>query len=261
MPRNVVHNINGVYYLNDDLSTKEECIEGIIEYGQDIIIKPTIETNGGHNIVKVNKGELNRQYIEEQFDLYGCNFACQEVVKQHPALASFNDSSINTIRISTYMNFKKEVKVLYALQRFGNKGSVVDNASSGGRYCGINKEDGSVLRIVHRDVVFKTEPMDDSVTEFIPCFDKIKRAVIGMHYQLPQFGLIAWDISVDPEEHITLIEYNFFPGYDMSQCCVGPVFEEEDLTELMTHVSNIKLSQENRIKVEFQDKPGYIRYM
>lgn len=148
------------------------------------------------------------------------------------------------------------VKIVSAVQRFGMNGAVKDNASSGGRFVGI-REDGSYMRDIHRFAQLKTEKLADSVAQSVPFWEKIKEAVCEMHYQLPQFGFISWDISVDAGGHLYLIEYNFRQSYELPQECVGPLFSKEDLEEIMGHISKAKLTFKTGVMVSYDEKPGY----
>ena len=260
LPETVVCNCNGIMY--DGLWNKIDlslAVQKIMQCQEDLIVKPTWETNGGKGVDKIFAEGRNERDVVVLLDKYKKNFVIQKVVSQHSDMASFNQSSINTLRISTYLNAQGKVKVLQAVQRFGMKGSVKDNASSGGRFVGVNP-DGTYKREIHRFGEIKTEPLGKEVAFKVPCWKKIQETVCELHYQLPQFGFISWDICVTPEEHLVLIEYNFRQSYELPQECVGPIFSEEDLTDILNQVCKYKLEWEVGLKLEYPQKYGFNMY-
>ncbi len=258
IPEYVTYCDNGRYYLPEDrLCTREESIESILQLKEDVIIKPTIDSWHGRGVVKVSANELTREHIEELYKKYGNNFTVQKVIIQHPYLAAFNPTSVNTIRITTYQDFNGNVKVLYASQRFGGKGKVYDNADDpkgSGGFCPI-QPDGTVKREIHRYRNLKTTPLDESVPGIIPCYDKVVAAVKFLHTRFPQFGIIGWDMTVTPDGHPLVIEYNFAPGLGTGQLAHGPMFSKEDLDEIMERViKNGKQKYVSKLEVSYSDR-------
>lgn len=257
MPETIVCCANGRYFKgNDFLCNKQAAIDEVCSYGKDFIIKPTLDSCHGQGICKIRGSEINQSKILQLFNDYGEDFTIQKVVIQHPDLAAYNPTSVNTIRITTYQDFEGKVKVLYASQRFGSKGKVYDNAddpNGDGGFCVIN-DDGTVNREVHHYRNMKITRLDDSIQGVTPCFDKVKAAVLYLHTLFPQFALIGWDMTVTPEGHPLMIEYNFAPGLGTCQLAHGPMFSKEDLDEIMERLKNCYITYLPRQRVVFPNK-------
>lgn len=107
LPECEVYNCNGVFYngkTNVRIS-REQAVKMILSCKDNLIIKPTWESNGGKGVELVECCKLNEDSICTLFENYNNrNFTLQHLVKQHADLSSFNPTSVNTIRISTYMN-------------------------------------------------------------------------------------------------------------------------------------------------------------
>lgn len=256
LPEAYVKCINSIYFIGEENCTESEAAQYLIANKLTPIFKPSVESNQGKGVCKVECGNATEEELLTLFRSYNGNFVAQECIKQHPALASFNESSVNTIRITTYRDFHGKTKVLYATQRFGGKGSVVDNASAGGGFCSIQM-DGTVVRTVHKMHSLKLHKLPDEAVSVIPHFDKIKEAVIYMAGRLPQFAIIGWDVSLTPEGQVVLIEYNLAPGYNVAQECNGPMFSEEDLKDILDRVCKAKLSLVHRLVLKYPNHPGY----
>jgi len=62
----------------------------------------------------------------------------------------------------------------------------------------------------------------------IPCFDRVRAAALDYASKMPHMKYIAWDLAVDENENVVLIEFNAtLPGQNQTTC--GPTFGE--LTE------------------------------
>lgn len=258
MPGNIIYNMNGCYFDSQDQEiSREEAISILNQTQRDIILKPAIGSCGGKNVIKVSFDKTSNRDFEGLIKKYHSDFVFQEVICQHPSLKAFNPSSVNTIRIVTFRNSKKERRVLFALVRFGGEGSIMDNICSGGGFCMIELETGKLKdRKKYQYPQINPNPIPDSLPNNIPYFEKIKEAALTMHGQLPHFDVIGWDITVDPEGHLVLVEFNVRPGHGLQQG-TGPMFTDEEFDEIMKHASKLKQKYEVKGFLAFPDKPGF----
>lgn len=252
----VLINSNGVFYGADgNEMAKEDASSYMAALKIDMILKPSVETYGGHGVIKIHAGTDSAGF-SELFSKYRSDFVFQKIVEQHPVMAQFNASSVNTVRVVTYRKPDRARKVLYACIRFGGVGSVMDNVCSGGGFSGIDIETG---RLKDRKIYsyFKTEfpKMPESMPDQIPFWNKIVNAALALHGRLPQLDIIGWDFAISPSGEPVLIEFNPRPGVGL-QVAVGPMFSKEDLDELMAHVSKVSTQYAPLGVIKFNDKPG-----
>lgn len=260
IPEYIVYCDNGRYFKKDDtICTKPEAINAVVNFNDSFIIKPTVESAHGRGVKKISKNDINFDYISTLFDEYGSNFTIQKVIVQHPDLAAFNPTSVNTIRITTYQDPRGNVKILYAAQRFGGVGKVYDNADDphgSGGFVGI-MDDGTFIRDIHHYRNMETGRLDDKMPAKVPCYEKVKECVKFMHTRFPHFALIGWDVTVTPEGHPLIIEYNFNPGLGTGQLANGPFFEKEDLEEILEGIRQSNTVLIKKVCVIFKNKPSY----
>ncbi len=255
MPEEVIYNSNGVFFngIGQEL-TREAALDTLLAYKQNTILKPSVESYGGHGVQMVS-GENNRQEYESLFEKYSRDYTFQKVVTQHPIMAQFNPSSVNTVRVVTYRNFSGKRKVLYACMRFGGEGSVMDNVCSGGGYTGVNIDTGILTdRKRYSYFIMDAPVLPNSIPSSVPCWDKIKTLALALHGRIPQLGIVGWDFTLTPDETPLLIEFNPRPGVGLQQA-VGPMFSREDLDEIMRHVSKMNAYYRPLGFVTFQDRP------
>ncbi|TLP70593.1 sugar-transfer associated ATP-grasp domain-containing protein [Maribacter sp. ACAM166] len=228
-PKTIVQNINGFFKINGTFVTEEEAIETILGYAS-VIVKSTLHTYGGKSVIKVdilgNQHTCSQQYFKQLFLGYEKNFIVQEVVDQSETMMKLNPTSLNTIRICTYLR-ESSVVILFAIVRFGSKGNFLDSVTGGGFYRVVNdngslKETQYSINIID-DSYNKTSSIDNFL---IPNYDEIKSMVRRMHKEVPYFKMISWDIALDKKNKPVLIEYNIFGQSIVFQATNGPLFGE-----------------------------------
>lgn len=251
----VVYNSNGVFFDGEGNEVnEEEAVALLIAYGKSTILKPTVETYGGHGVQKVSAG-ITKEEIKSLFKQYRYDFTFQKMVEQHDIMSRFNSTSVNTVRVVTYRKPNKERKILYACVRFGGEGSVMDNVCSGGGFTGVDIATGKLIdRKRYCYLTTEIPIMPDSAPNEIPSWEKIKELALVLHGRLPQMDIIGWDFAVSPEGKPVLIEFNPRPGVGL-QVAVGPMFSREDLDELMEHVSKVSAQYYPLGFIKFADRP------
>ena len=142
----------------------------------------------------------------------------EEIVKQHPKMASLCPMSVNTCRIATLMGDKQE-GIVYAFLRIGN-GKVMDNVDCGGMAARIDLDSGK-LQTVGADKqgnTFIKHPMTDtSIIGFqIPFWEEAKAMCLEAAKKVPEMRFIAWDVAIT-EKGPTFIEGNSFPSHAIPQ--------------------------------------------
>ena len=142
----------------------------------------------------------------------------EEIVVQHPRMASLCPTSVNTCRIATLLGDKQQ-GIVYAFLRIGN-GKVMDNVDCGGMASRINLETGKLMTVGadKQGNTFIKHPMTDtSIIGFqIPYWEEAKKMCMEAAMKIPQMRFIAWDVAIT-ENGPTFIEGNSFPSHAIPQ--------------------------------------------
>jgi hypothetical protein len=152
---------------------------------------------------------------------YPGGFVIEELIQQHDFFASFNQDSINTIRIHVFnlSNCGGDVDVKWPYLRIGRKGSQVDNISSGGIEIVLDEKTGNmlfasdgkgVLYSEHPDTHIKFEGKIPFWNEMLDTAKKIARAI-------PKLKIAGLDLALDMRNGWTLVEINVEPKIDITQ--------------------------------------------
>lgn len=230
-PRRIIQNINSFYYIDDKIVDIQVAIKVCESIKDKLIIKPTIDSGSGKMVnafsIMNSKTTYKDFTVEKLFKLYNKDFVVQEFLEQSDLLKSLNPSSLNTLRVVSYLN-DDGIHILSSVLRIGKPGSSTDNFSTGGLFCGI-LNDGKLKGKGY-------SPKGDVVTESstgiqlkdckIPNYKKVKDMIKSMHYVVPYFKIISWDIGINKNDLPFLIEYNTHrQGIDL-QIAAGPYLGE-----------------------------------
>lgn len=143
---------------------------------------------------------------------YNDDFVVQEAIEQHPQLAQFNSTSVNTLRICTYRSVEtEEIKVTGALIRIGKQGEIVDNAHAGGVFVGIDLETGELNHQAMNQYGKCCSSWNDisfDDTFVIPCWGSIKEFSCKIASYVKHCRLLALDVTLDSNSIPRLIEVN-----------------------------------------------------
>ncbi|MDO5026713.1 MAG: sugar-transfer associated ATP-grasp domain-containing protein [Tissierellia bacterium] len=228
-PETIVKNIAGVFYnSNMEIIDKKEAVRICMDYPSNFLVKPSIDSGEGRLIRFFEKDKLDDRQVIEAMDDLKANFIFQEEVKQHEILRELNPSSLNTIRVVSFL-FEGKVHILSSILRIGAQGNKVDNIGAGGFACPI-KEDGYLKsKGVNRKAEWVSENnygMKFSQVK-VPSYEEVIKLIKQEHSKMAHFKLIGWDFSVSTDGQPIFIEYNSHPGSNQITC--GPTFG--DLTE------------------------------
>jgi len=228
----VIKNVNGVFLdaNNKRILQFSEVLDVCKKYSK-LIIKPSIESGGGKDIVVFEIDGIKTDYkgmsIKEVINQYETNFLIQRYFSQHENMNSLNPSSVNTLRIITLL-INDKIELISITTRVGGLGSKVDNVSSGGIWIKV-KDDGLLNNI---GINSKGEEVKKTCVGLkfdgfkIPNYAEIIKEVKSLHLQVPYFKLVSWDIAICSEEKPVLIEYNVFSQSIDHQGVIGPFFGE-----------------------------------
>jgi hypothetical protein len=141
-------------------------------------------------------------------------FLVEQVIVQHPVMASLNPSSVNSLRMISYLTDAGVVRILGATLKAGAGGSV-DNVSQGGMYTMLDEE--GVARhgafTAESGAIHTVHPITGvSIVGFrVPLFDQVLELVDRLGHEVPQIPYVGWDIAVTPDGPV-VIEGNYNSG-------------------------------------------------
>lgn len=150
------------------------------------------------------------------------HYILEEKISQTGELSAFHPWSVNTIRIVTVYDENKDIVYLMnARLRMGNKQNCVDNFHFDGIGANIDIETGVVTSIgydTHNNTYIKHPITGKQIIGFkIPYWEKCRQFVERSARHIPTVRYIGWDIVLQGDGKLLLIEGNDNADHDFQQ--------------------------------------------
>ncbi|HWF61670.1 MAG TPA: sugar-transfer associated ATP-grasp domain-containing protein [Nitrospira sp.] len=154
----------------------------------------------------------------------------QRVVQPHRLLAKFAKHSVATLRITTVYKDNGEVSVRACHLRMGSGEETHVQVRSQIRVP-IHIESGAFRDVGYtaewRETRIHPTSQETFAGNVIPAFKACVRTVVELHRKAPYTRCIGWDVTVDEEENVRLLEWNAeHNGIKFSEATQGPCFAD-----------------------------------
>lgn len=215
VPKTYISKVNGLFRDENFRIILPHEAERIISKLGKTFVKPTINTDSGLNCQVINFQETFSKINEEEFTNLvqglGENFVIQELIKPHKTLKKISPNSINTFRVVSVFLNNGEFYIAPSILRLGVGDSIVDNAHAGGIFIGIGAN-GRLNKTAFTEFGdrFVEHPITKVLFEdyLIEEFRKVKNLAYILHSRIPQARMASWDLTIDADGEIVLIEVN-----------------------------------------------------
>lgn len=208
-------------------------LKKFLSNNKEFMIKP-IDGLGGHDVKKMKRSEVKNiskflTYLEEN------RMFLEELIIQHKKMNTLCSTSVNTIRIMTFVNNGKS-EILYAALRVGNGVNEVDNFHKGGMGVSIDTKTGKLKgNAIDKDLnEFKMHPVTRTYfNKFeLPFWKETKKLVLDAALVNQNIKVVGWDVAITKNGPI-LVEGNRRPGFDLVQ-----VLSKKGRKDIIYHVMN-----------------------
>lgn len=143
---------------------------------------------------------------------------------------------VNTFRVITYI-WNNDIKICPIVLRLGRNKNYLDNAHQNGIFIGV-KENGGLLPVAFSEFQDRFLKHPDTGVCFenyiIPQIYEIQEKVKLLHSRIPQLGIIHWDITINNNNEIVVVEANTVGGgIWLPQMAHGKSLFGEDCAEIL----------------------------
>ena len=205
-------------FINFQRASKEE-VKAFVDKHKVIFCKP-VEGACGKGCMR--KDIADYESFDALYDELGReeSWLIEEVLQQHPDNAKVYPNAINCLRIITVVDKKGEPHVIFATQKYGLNGRVVDNYGFGTR---VDLETGKICSPgVSGDgsmgIVYDEHPMTHVklVGYQVPMFKEACELAKAASKVVPQVRYVGWDIAITPDGP-AVVEGNNYCAHDFWQ--------------------------------------------
>ncbi len=172
----------------------------------------------GYNARLVDYSDDNIEAVYNQLKATNTDYIMEVAIRQNSKMALWNNSSVNTVRIPTFLN-KNEFFISEPFLRTGRAGAIVDNAGAGGIFAVIDPTTGTIITdgVDEDGNVYTHHP--NSGLQYkgweIPEWEKLTKLCEEAHRLMSDHLYIAYDFAYTSEGEWVLIEGNW--GQFLSQ--------------------------------------------
>ena len=163
-----------------------------------LVAKPT-DRCGGRG-VQLLTGGTAAEWHQLLKDKHG--WLIEERIGQDARLAQWNPSSVNTIRMNTFLH-NGNVRFFTSFIRTGRQGQFVDNGAMGGIFASIDTNDGTIFTDGYDETGTAYQVHPDSGTPYrgqqIPRWQELLTLTEEMARQMPDMVYIGWDMALTPD--------------------------------------------------------------
>ena len=177
----------------------------------DVIIKPNSSACGNGIRVEHIHDEKSAEQVFNELISRGDEWIVEELIVQSDEMASWNESSVNTIRISSFLN-NDRFSILCPFLRTGRKGAIVDNGGQGGIYACIEPETGTIITDGKDEMCHVYSEHPDSHVRYkgwqVPAWKELVELTQNVHMLFPKHKYVGWDFAYTKDGWV-LIEGNW----------------------------------------------------
>lgn len=180
-----------------------------------------------HKDEVLDQARFNHLVFNTNNGFHWTDFIVQETIDQHPELSRFNPTSVNTVRIDTFVDAAGTVHFNTAALKVGMPGSIIDNSGIGGYMIAVDIETGRLMTGAKREPKYGGQYYDirstfgiDPATFTMPLWRDVREAVRRAAQTLAPFRSLGWDVAITPSGPL-IIEANADYGIDVLQELAG----------------------------------------
>jgi len=221
----LAYHVNGFFVSRDYTVLNPAQLEELLFRDREEVVFKKDLSYQGKGVTFLSRDDFRRIKVRSLG-----NGVFQKVIVQHPSLAALMPSSVATIRLTTVMEDNGQVSLRAAYLRLGRSNTRYVQSASHIRIP-VNLDTGQLLEEGYFPNWRTTRIHPDSQLPFegksLPGFQECGAAVRKLHEKLPLTRCVGWDVAVDRDEKMQVMEWN---GADndikFSEATQGPCFAD-----------------------------------
>jgi hypothetical protein len=227
----LAYKVNGLY-LDHKLNTiQPDLLKELLFSEQESVIYKVGQSGRGLGIKWFHKQSFQPDSLRDLRD-----GVFQTPIEQHPFFDEFTPGSVATLRITSIIDDAGSCSIRGSKLRLGRQQDQhVQSATQ--VQVALNTRTGKLYDIGHDAAWHATNCHPDTSTHFagktIPNYDLCIDAVKKLHEQIPFIRCIGWDLTIDKDNKVKVMEYNSdHNGIKYHEAVQGPCFADQGWEQL-----------------------------
>ncbi len=221
----IAYYVNGLWTSNDYRILSEDEVKGTLFKSSDKIVYKIDNSWQGRGIFFFSKTDFSTGKIKALG-----NGVVQAYIKQHRFFAELMPNSVVTLRITTVIDDAGNISVRSSCLRIGRESDSHVHSKTYIRVP-VDPKTGELYKNGYTSDWLAVEKHPDTNVLFakkqLPAFDKCVHSAIELHKRMPFARTIGWDMSVDENDNVKIMEWNgSHNGILFSEATQGPCFSD-----------------------------------
>ncbi|ADG17363.1 sugar-transfer associated ATP-grasp domain-containing protein [Paraburkholderia atlantica] len=216
---------NGLFFTDKSVVVPERDLKDVVfEHTERVAFK--LDGSGqGNGVYFFDRANFDPAVIRSLG-----NGVIQTFIDQHSLFTAFASKPVATLRFTTVVDDAGRISVRACYLRLGRAEDT--HVLADREICvSVNLETGELCDQGYMSDWGAVEAHPDSGVHFagvkIPCFDKCKATVLRLHRKIPFARCIGWDLTVDANDQVKLMEWNGkHNDVKFSEATQGPCFAD-----------------------------------
>jgi hypothetical protein len=221
----VAYFANGLFFTDKAVVVPEQALKSVVFQHCDRVVFKTDGSKQGKGVHIFDKETFNHAAIKSLG-----NGVIQKFIIQHSLFNAFASRSVATLRITTVVDDAGSISIRACFLRLGRAEDT--HIQPEHEVCvPVDPVTGELYREGYMSDWGATEEHPDSGVRFagvkIPEFAQCVATVLGLHRQIPFARCVGWDIAVDAEGKVQVMEWNGeHNDVKFSEATQGPCFSD-----------------------------------
>ncbi|MFL9933849.1 sugar-transfer associated ATP-grasp domain-containing protein [Paraburkholderia sp. RL18-103-BIB-C] len=221
----VAYFANGLFFTDQCVVVPEHELKSVVFQHSDRVVFKTDGSKQGNGVHIFDKDTFDGEAIKALG-----NGVIQKFVVQHRLFNAFAAKSVATLRFTTVVDDAGRISVRACFLRLGRAEETHIRPEH--EVCvPINLATGELCREGYLSDWGATQEHPDSKVRFagvrVPAFAQCVATVLGLHKQIPFARCVGWDVTVDANSHVQVLEWNGeHNDVKFSEATQGPCFSD-----------------------------------
>ncbi|HEX3501632.1 MAG TPA: sugar-transfer associated ATP-grasp domain-containing protein [Stellaceae bacterium] len=219
----IAYRLNGVTYDRNFTPIRPSDLSDLAGGGATPLFLKKDGSSQGRGVAKIAAGDIT----EDTLAAIG-NCVIQRAIEQHAFFDEIMSGSVATLRITTVKNGAGEIDWRAAYLRLGRKDTAWVQSGNSVRVAIVDR-DGELDPFGYTEAWRRWPAHPDTGFSFakkrIPGFREATATCVALHRSFPHFAVIGWDVAIDRNDRVRLIEWNAAHcDIKFSEAATGPCF-------------------------------------
>ncbi|MGF6573292.1 hypothetical protein ABH945_005413 [Paraburkholderia sp. GAS333] len=219
----VAYFANGLFFTGQSVVIPEQEVKSVVFREVDRVVFKLDGSRRGSGVFFFDRNNFDHEIVKSLG-----NGVIQKFIIQHSLFNTFASKSVATLRFTTVVDDLGGISIRACFLRLGRAQDT--HVQTDHEICvPVNLANGELCREGYMSDWGPTEVHPDSGVSFsgvrIPVFEQCVATVLGLHRKIPFVRCVGWDIAVDADEKVQVMEWNGeHNDVKFSEATQGPCF-------------------------------------